>query len=134
MNLIRLSWYATAAFGFTATAALGAPFMRGVAAVVAVAMFAGGTFAMGAALVIAAGRSRTEAIGIGGLFFLQDSAPDVVRRQLLGSLVVQVAVGLATAAARPYTASALGVLAPVAGLGLAGLWAARLGTFGPRTR
>ena len=55
-----------------------------------------------------------------------------MRRRLLGSFAVEVAVALATAGARPFTSLAFGLLVPVYGLGLAGLWAARYGTFGPR--
>jgi hypothetical protein len=55
-----------------------------------------------------------------------------VRAALLGSLAVEVVVALATAAARPYTSVASGILVPVYGLALCGLWAARHGRFAPR--
>ncbi|MBA3655109.1 MAG: hypothetical protein H0W70_13065, partial [Actinobacteria bacterium] len=100
---------------------------------VAVAMFVVGTGVFVAALIIAAGRSRQAEIGMGGLFFLQGSAPRQTQVHLLGSVAVEVVVALATAAARPYTSLAFGILAPMYGLGLAGLWAARNGTFAPRT-
>jgi hypothetical protein len=45
---------------------------------------------------------------------------------------VEVIVAFGTAAARPYTIAATAILAPVYGLGLCGLWAARYGTFPPR--
>ena len=132
MSEERLSWWATAVFGVTAIGAVVIPALRVPAALVAIAMFLAGPVLMGTALVIAARRSRAELISIGGLFFLQDAAPKSVQRNLLGSLSAQVALGLATAAARPNTSSALGVLVPVAGLGLTGLWGARHGTFPPR--
>ena len=129
---IRASWIATAVFAVTAFGADFVSFMRVPAAVVALGLFAAGTVAMGAALVLAAGRSREATIGIGGLFFLSDVAPKAVQRHLMGSLAAQTVVGLATAALRPYTSSAFGVLVPIAGLGLAGLWGARHGEFPER--
>jgi hypothetical protein len=43
-----------------------------------------------------------------------------------------VVVAVATAAVRPFTPLAFGILVPLYGLGLAGVWAAAFGTFGPR--
>jgi hypothetical protein len=80
-----------------------------------------------------AGRSRTERIELAQVWFLAGpSTPTAVRRSLLGSLVVEVVAGLATAGSRPYTSLAAGVLVPMWGLGLCGLWAARHGVFPPR--
>jgi hypothetical protein len=122
----RASWYATGVFAVTAIGALGISALRGIAAVVAVALFVAGAVMMAAALVIGAGRSRTEAIDVGGLFFSQ--AP----RSLKLALAAQTVIGLATAAARPNTGAALGVLVPIAGLGLCSLWGARHGRFPAR--
>jgi hypothetical protein len=72
-------------------------------------------------------------IAVTSLFFLSGSAPAPVRRSLLGAFGVQVVVAFATAIARPYTSLAAGTLVPVYGIGLCGLWAARYGTFKPRT-
>lgn len=133
MNEVRISQWATAVFALTAIAAVPFGFARAVAGAVAITLFGAGTLAMCVALVIAAGRSRTAQIEIGGLFFLTGTAaPADVRRSLLVCLLAQVAVGLATAGARPFTSSALGVLVPIAGLGLMGLWGARHGTFPER--
>lgn len=134
-GLVRLSWWATAVFAAVAVAATVAPTSLGTAALTLdVALFAAGCVLFVVALLRAADRSRTEAIGIGGLFFLAgDVAPPAVRRHLLGALAVQTAVGLATAGIRLYTSLAAGTLVPVFGLGLCGLWAARYGRFGPRT-
>ena len=41
-------------------------------------------------------------------------------------------MAVATAAARPFTPLAFGVLAPMFGLGVMGLWGAKFGTFPPR--
>ena len=132
MSEQRLSWYATAVFAVTAFAADAVEFMRVPAIAVALVLFVGGSVAMAMTLVIAAGRSRHANIGIGGLFFLADSAPKDVQRQLMGSFAAQYVIALASAAIRPYTSLAFGVLAPIAGLGLAGLWGARHGTFPDR--
>lgn len=129
---VRASWGATAVFAITAFGADAASFMRIPAVVVALVLFVVGSVAMAATLVIAAGRSRHDNIDIGGLFFLTKSAPKELRRHLMGSLAVQVVVAFTTAALRPYTSLAFGILAPVAGLGLAGLWAARHGSFPAR--
>ena len=99
---------------------------RGVAAIIAIALFLGGAGLMLAALVIAAGRSRRETIDVGGLFLSR--AP----RELQLALAAQVLIGLGAAAARPFTSLAFGVLAPVFGLGMCGLWGARHGTFPAR--
>ena len=132
-RIIAASWIGTALLAITAVGDVASAAFKVPAFVVAIAMFAMGTGILVAALVVAAGRSRQAEIGMGGLFFLQGGvAPPAVQRHLLGSLAVEVAVAFATAAAKPYTSLAFGILAPVYGLGLAGLWAARHGQFGPR--
>jgi hypothetical protein len=85
----------------------------------------------------AVGRSRTDEIGVGGLYFLGGAvAPATVRWLLDGALAVSVVVALVTAlattSARPYTPLAFGVLVPMFGVGSNGMWAARHGHFGPR--
>lgn len=82
---------------------------------------------------VAVQRSRTDAIGIGGLYFLTGTAPDAVRRRFLVLLAVQCLAALAAASLRPFTAVAFGTLAPMFGLGAQGLWAARHGHFEPRS-
>jgi hypothetical protein len=84
------------------------------------------------AYAVAVGRSRTDLIGIGGLFFLAGSAPRSVQRPLIASLVAEVVIAGVTASTRIYTPLAFGVLVPMYGLGLMGLWGARFGTFPPR--
>ena len=51
---------------------------------------------------------------------------------MLGGAAAQAVVAVATAAVRPYSPLAFGILVPLWGLGLAGLWAARHGTFPQR--
>ncbi len=132
-ELVRASWIGTAVFGVSATAGAVVPDVLGVpSAVVAGVLFALGCGAFLWAYATAGGRSRTDAIGIGGLFFLTRTAPAAGRRALLGALGAQALVALVTASVRPFTSLAFGILVPVYGLGLAGLWAARHGTFAPR--
>ena len=134
MTIRRASWGGTAVFALTAVAAAIAPSTFDAAALaVAVALFAAGCAAFLWAFLLVAARSRTETVELAQVWFLTGPpTPTDVRRSLLGALAVQVVVGLATAAARPYTSLAAGVLVPMWGLGLCGLWAARHGTFPPR--
>jgi hypothetical protein len=133
LGIIRASWIGTAVFVVTAVASAVAPntFIAAGVATSMVLFFAGiGLFFW--AYAVAVNRSRTDLIGMGGLFFLAGSAPRKVQLSLLGSLGVQIVVGLATAAVHPFTPLAFGVLAWMYGLALCGLWAARYGTFPPR--
>jgi hypothetical protein len=108
-------------------------------AVVAGILFFGGIAAFLMAYFRAIGRSRTDLIGVGGLFFLAGCAPGGVQAAMLTSLAVEVVVGVATAAIRfsslvddDLNPLAFGILVPMWGLGLAGLWGARHGTFPAR--
>lgn len=123
-------------FVATATAADASPAaFEAMALAVAVALFAAGCAIFLWAFLVMAGRSRTERLELAQVWFLTGpSTPRTVRRSLLGALIVQVVAGLATAAVRPYTSLAAGVLVPMYGLGLCGLWAARHGHFPPRPR
>jgi len=67
---------------------------------------------------------QEDRITVGSLFFLQGSAPKAVRRLLLGSLAVSLAVTVAAAAREPF-----GILEPVFPLALCAQWSARHGTF-----
>lgn len=132
-RIITLSRAGTALFTLTATAAVVDRARFGVAAVaVDLALFFIGCIVFLWAFAIAVNRSRTDAIGIGGLYFLQGSAPKAVQIALLAPFAVQVAVALVTAGLRPFTSLAFGVLVPMFGLAQAGLWGARHGRFGPR--
>lgn len=102
------------------------------AVLVDLGLFLAGCVAFVLALLRAADRSRTEELHLPGLFWLSGTAPFDVRLRLLGALTLEIAVALGTASARPFTGLAFGVLVPVYGLGLTGLWGARLGVFGPR--
>ena len=130
----RASWAGTGVFAVTAVAAAIAPStFDTVALAVAIALFAGGCAVFFWAYFLVAGRSRTQQIELAQVWFLTGPpTPSEVRRSLLAALAVQVVAGIATAAARPYTSLAAGVLVPMWGLGLCGLWAARHGAFPAR--
>jgi hypothetical protein len=132
-GIVRASVVGTALF--TVLGALGAvwpdtfgpPFL-----VVSLVEFLVGTVVFVLAFLRAVDRSRTEAIGIGGLFFAAGSTPARVQRALLGSLVVQTVVAIVVGSVRLYSVMAFGILAPMWALGFTGLWVAAYGTFPER--
>ena len=132
MTIVQASWLGTAAFVVTAALGVLVEDARPVAAAVALALFAAGTVVFLIALVRMAQRSRGHELSIGGVFLLQGSAPSSIRRHLLGAWTVQIVAAFAAAGLRPFTALAFGVLAPVYGIGLAGLWGATHGEFDRR--
>jgi hypothetical protein len=88
-------------------------------------------------------RSRSDQMSVAELYFLMGTAiPSRVRRTMNALLAVQVVVALVTALSRLTTPGesgptngstlAFGVLVPMLGLGLNGLWAANHGDFPPR--
>lgn len=84
-------------------------------------------------------RSREDNIAVAALYFLIDGcAPKAVAMRMNVLLGVQTTVGLATALARTSTDGergstlAFGILVPMLGLGLNGLWGAFHGHFSPR--
>ena len=131
-GIVKASWIGTTALGVTTALATAVKAVQPIALATSLALFLAGTVAFFIAFVKAVDRSRTEEIGVMNLFFLDHSAPKPVKRNLLASLTVQAAVATTAAAIRPNTAVAFAVLAPIYGLSLAGLWAARHGTFPPR--
>jgi hypothetical protein len=129
-GIVNLAWAGTGAFVAVAVAGVLAPDGMGpVVAGVSLVLFAIGCVAFLWSYAVAVGRSRYDQISIAGLYFLQGSAPPEIRRRLLIALAVQVVAAVAAASIRPFTSVAFGVLVPVFGLGLCGLWAARYGTF-----
>ncbi len=131
--VVRPAVWGTVAFALASALAVA---NEGAAASVAVfdlVLFALGMLAFVRTLLVAAQRSRTEELSVAGIWFLAGSAPRDVRLWLLGSLAAEVVIALVAASLRPYTAVAFGVLVPLFGLGLTGLWAVRSGTFPPRT-
>jgi len=132
-GIIAWSWRSTLAL--TAALALGVidPDSLGLIGVgVAVVMFAIGTVLFLWSYAIAVQRSRTDDISVAGLYLLSEGAPKRVKRTLLGSLGTQTVVVIAAASARPFTVLAFGLLAPMFGMGMIGMWSARHGHFRPR--
>lgn len=131
-GIVRASLVGTAMFGAGAVAGVVAPDqLQWLGFAVSLALFVVGCVVFVSAFALAVARSRTDEIAVSTLYLMSGS-PAPVRVQLLGSLAVEVIVAFGTAAARPYTIAATAILAPVYGLGLCGLWAARYGTFPPR--
>jgi hypothetical protein len=130
-GLVRLAVWATVAFTVVSLAAAVAPDpLEYVSVPLYLVLFAVGSGAFLWAYAVAIGRSRYEALTMGGVFFLGDGvAPTRVARTLRAALAVQVVVAVAVAAVRPFTALAFAVLVPMLGLGFMPLWAARHGRF-----
>jgi hypothetical protein len=135
-GLIWASWVGTAIFTVSAlySATLGYDAHRSPpgdqsGTFVALLLFGIGCVLFVVAIVLGALRSRDAQMGIGGWFFLVGSAPKIVQRHLLGSLAVEVTVAVVTAAARPFSTLAFGILVPTYGLALCGIWGARHGDF-----
>ena len=120
---------------FVLAGLLAAVFMDGfMVAYVAISLleFAFGMLVFALAFLRAVDRSRSETIGVGGLFFGAGSAPRPVRIRLVGALIVQTMVSIIVASTHVYTALAFGVVAPMWALGLTGLWVAAYGSFPER--
>ena len=128
LGIVRASWRVTALLGISDfAAALGPKWLLVPGAIVGLALFLAGCGVFFGAWVIAARRSRTDVIDLAGLFFLTGAAPPAIRRHLLGSTIAQCVIAVTCATLRP--AAAAGILAPVSGLALGALWAARHGQF-----
>ncbi len=129
----RVSLVATVVLAVSAVAAVAVPDTLALPyAVLSLAYFVAGFVTFVWSYAVAVGRSRAEVLSVAGIYFLAGSAPGEVKRRLLGALGGQTVVVVAAAAIRPFTAVAFGVLAPLLGLGLTGLWGARHGTFPAR--
>jgi hypothetical protein len=132
-RLVDANRWFTWAFVVWSAAALAVRPLRIVLAGFDVASLVAGCVFYLLAYATAVSRSRSDAIGLGALFFLADqAAPAPVRRSFWLWTSVQLVVGVAAAAARPFTPLAFGVLVPIVGLGLMGLWGARHGSFPSR--
>ena len=140
--IIRLNAFFTALFVVTAGLAVAyfdQPW-KTIAVVVCLASFSVGVVAFLWGYWSAVQRSREDNISVAALYFLIDKcAPKSVARQMNGLLGVQFIVGLVTAGLRSSTDGkrgstlAFGILVPMLGLGLNGLWAAFHGHFEPRS-
>jgi len=133
-RVVNLAFLGTGALVATSVAAAALPDTFGIVhAAVSVVLFGVGTCALLWAYALGVSRSRAELIGIPGLFFLAGPvAPGPTRRQLRLAVAVQIVVVVVAAAIRPFSEVAFGILAPMFGLGLMGMWGGRHGTFPPR--
>lgn len=103
-------------------------------------LFATGAVTALWAYVSALDRSRVHEIGVANLYLLTGAtAPTPVKRLMSALLATQVVVALAGAivgaiglSGSEVNALAFGILVPMFGIGLNGIWAVRHGTFGPR--
>ena len=141
MKIVKLNAALTAIFvivSVLAVAIFNSP-LRRLVAIIDLLLFAIGvaTFIWG--YFSAVQRSRSDEISVAGLFLLIDGvATKSVMRLMNSALAIQVVVGLGGAIIRRSTDGvsgstlAFGVLVPLLGLGLNGLWASKYGTFGKR--
>ena len=134
-GIVSASFAGTAVFLVTTTMATvsDVTVVRVASVSVDLILFAAGAGVFLWAFVVAVSRSREVEIGIGGLYFLAGAAaPRTVRRRMMGALALQLIAAIISSSLHPFTNLAFGILVPTYGLGLAGLWGARHGTFGPR--
>ena len=138
--LVRVNILGTAAFVVSATVAavVFTPVFRTIGVVVALVLFAIGVASFILGYFTAVQRSRYDNISVASLFLLIGTVSSFkVRRLMNGCLLVQGLCGLITALARTTTDGrsgstlAFGVLVPLFGLGLNGLWSSRHGLFSP---
>jgi hypothetical protein len=143
--LVRLNLVCTAVF--VVVLAVAVPLRHHTAAQVLVAVVSLVLFAIGVvtglwAYTSALERSRTEEVGVANLFLLTGpTAPPRVKRTMAVLLGVQTvaalagaSVGAAGLSGNQINALAFGVLVPMLGIGVNGVWAARYGSFGPRVK
>lgn len=133
-GIVNLAFLGTGALVATSVAAAAAPDAFGVVhAALSVVLFVVGTGAMLWAYALGVSRSRADLVSVPGLFFLAgDVAPRPTRRALRIATAVEVVAVVAAASIRPYSEVAFGILAPMFGLGLMGIWGGRHGEFPPR--
>jgi len=135
MNILGTALFVVSA---TLAAAVFTPVFRTVGVVVALVLFAIGVASFILGYFTAVQRSRYDNISVASLFLLIGTVSGIkVRRVMNGCLLVQGLCGLITALARTTTDGrsgstlAFGVLVPLFGLGLNGLWSSRHGLFSP---
>ena len=130
--IVVFGWITNAAFAVTAIPAAisGDDTLLDIAIGVALVLFlvACGAFLYAFAVGVAR-TTRGDNVAVANLFFLQGSAPRAVQRSFVVLFVACLAIAVATMVWEPF-----GVLVPMLPVGLAGVWAARHGTFPPRAR
>ena len=128
--IVRAGWFANLVFAATAIPAAVTSDDTAVAVAVAVALllFFVAIAAYMYAFAVAVSRSANgDNVAVANLFFLQGSAPRSVQREFLWMFLACIAITAGTIVWEPF-----GVLVPMLPIGLAGVWAARYGTFPPR--
>ena len=133
-GIVNASFVGTGALVATSAAAAIAPDTFGlVHAGLSLVLFVVGTGALLWAYALGVSRSRTDLMSVPGLFFLAgNAAPASTRRAFRVAVAVEVVAVVAAASIRPYTEVAFGILAPMYGLGLMGVWGGRYGAFPSR--
>ena len=128
-GIVLASWIGDVLFAITAIpVAVGVDAFNDPAVVVALVLFFASLVVWCWALGLAAVRTtRGDDVQVWSLFLLEGPVPARVRWHLYGSLVVCLAITIASASANPF-----GVLVPMFPLGLVGLWGARHGVYPPR--
>jgi hypothetical protein len=140
--IVRANLVGTAVFVATAVfaAAVFTTAAQWVGASTAMGLFALGVFAFLWGFWNAVQRSRAEEVSVTQLFLLIGAAtPAPIRRTMLSMLAVQIVASFATTFWRlegpdgnPGSSLAVGLLVPMFGLGLNGLWAAYHADFATR--
>jgi hypothetical protein len=140
--IVRVNVIGTVIFVATAVfaAAVFTTTAQWVGASTAMALFAVGVFAFLWGFWNAVQRSRDEEVSVTQLYMLLGAGtPRAVRRTMLLMLLVQVIAAFGTAVWRidgpdgsPGSSLAVGLLVPMFGLGLNGLWASYHAEFGKR--
>ncbi len=131
-DLYRFDLYATGVFVACAVLAAVFPVLHIPFAVVSSVLFAAGTVAFLMAYGRAITRSREEDVSVANIYAMSGSTPKPIQRRFHALTVLQTTAAVVTSAIHPFTPQAFGILAPMLGLGLAGLWAARHGRFAER--
>ena len=140
---VRLNLAGTAVFLIALAVAI--PFRNHRFAQFLIAGVSMALFAIGVATTLwaytrALDRSRVEEVGVANLYLLTgDTAPKPVRRTMSLALTVQIIaalagawIGVAGLEEGQLNALAFGVLVPMFGVGMNGVWAVSHGSYGPR--
>ena len=142
-KIVRLDLAGTAAF--LVALAIAVPFRTHRFAQVLIGGVSMVLFALGVATTLwaytrALDRSRVEEVGVANLYLLTgDTAPKTIGRTMSAALAVQVLaavtgawIGVVGLDKGQLNALAFGVLVPMFGVGMNGVWASRHGSYGPR--
>jgi hypothetical protein len=138
--IVRVNGIGTAGFVVSTVIAGSTDRWTAGSIVIAVLLFAVGVASFLWAFFAAVERSRVDEIGVANVFLLTGStAVPPVKRAMSALLATQVVtafvgatIGFAGIGVDELNPLAFGILVPMFGLGMNGVWAARHGRFGPR--